>query len=93
MCVPAIDDAGRHRLVEAQRREVEAMRGVAAANRRRAALQDRIDTADQAVVDAHQRLVEVSGLERAALLTAMPVGELRRMVREAQSQASADDRP
>lgn len=93
MCPPTMDEAGRRRLVEAQRREAEAMHGVAAANRRRAALQDRIDAADQAVATAYHRLVSVSGLNRAALLTAMSVAELRRLTRDAPPLSEPDDEP
>ena len=91
MCVPTIDEAGRQRLAQAQREEVEAVRRVTTAVRRRAGLQARVDDADHAVAEAHRHLVDVSGLDRAALLTAMSTRELRRLLHGTPSSSSSSE--
>ncbi len=86
------DPAARQRLLDAQRRESAALASVFSANQGVARALDRRQTALQKADrhieecrnqqrDRRVELVRISGLERAALLMAIPVAELKEALR------------
>lgn len=88
----AIEDDRRQRLAEAQRAETKALREVTAAQRRRQHLQQKVDSADAELGEAHRVLVAVSGFDRAAHLSGDTPAELRRLLRCA-TQSSDEAKP
>lgn len=80
---PTREDA-RRRLQMAQRAEAAALATTTKAYAARARVQERVDSADQAIADAVAKLAEVSGIDRAAQLLDQPVGVVKRAVQSAQ---------
>ena len=79
----AIDEAARRRLLDAQRAEALALKSWTGAKRRREKVQLTVDASDAAVQATLLALVETSGADRAALLSGVPIADLRRIVRRA----------
>jgi hypothetical protein len=79
-----VDDGARRRLLDAQRAESQALRGVMAAARKVQALQGRVDAADRDLADAQAILVSISGVSRAAQLLELDERQLQRRVQRAE---------
>lgn len=75
--------AVRERLIAAQRAEVAALKLVEAAERASQRAAFKAAAADLALAKAQAGIVDVSGLERAALLLDVDASVLRRRVRDA----------
>lgn len=82
-----VDYRARHRLMEAQRAETEALRDVGKAARRLESIAARVEAVDLELANAESDLVAVSGLPRAAQLLGMEPRDLRRRVKWAAETA------
>lgn len=76
-----VDAQARQRLREAQQAEARGLRAVTSAERQRMEAKARLDAAERDVDAALLELVQISGDERASMLTATPVTTLRRIKR------------
>ena len=81
-------EEARRRLQEAQRAEAVALSETTKAYTARARVQERVDTADQAIAASIARVAEVSGLPRAAQLLDEPLGVVKRAVRSCERNGS-----
>lgn len=75
--------AARERLIAAQRAESAALKVVEAAERSHERARTKAAATDRGLATAQAGVVEVSGLERAALLLGVEAAVLRRRIREA----------
>ncbi len=78
----SVDESARARLRDAQKAEATALKAVETAEQVRSRALRSLESATATVSDAQAALVQVSGVDRAALLLDIPVKDLRRVVRD-----------